>query len=205
MQARENKILLEEKGIVMVSLVGATGVGKTTLLEKALTFLTDKYSIAVICGHKDDADRLARSGVDVMQVERDQEQTSLDAAMIARALEELPLDVLDLIFIENDEHAGLNSNDLGEQFKVIVASVEEGMDKPGRYAGFRDGFAAVINKIDLLPDDNFDLGSYINQLLEINDKLKVFPLSAQKEEGIEEWSQLIGRALWKGRRNINVI
>lgn len=203
MNAHENKMLLEEKGIVMVNVIGASAVGKTTLLEKALSFLTDKYSIAMISSNKGDVERLARAGVDVVQVNKD--QGPLDAAMVARALKELPLDVLDLIFIENDEYTSPNNNDLGEQFKIVVASVEEGMDKPRQYAGFRDAFAAVITKIDLLPNENFDLGSYINQLLEVNDKLKIFPLSAQKEEGIEEWSQLIGRMLWKGRRNINVI
>jgi hydrogenase nickel incorporation protein HypB len=125
---------------------------------------------------------------------------------VAQAIEQLPLDALDLIFVENIGNILCTAEvDLGENYKVVVASVADGMHVPEKYPlAFRNAFAATITKADLLPHVNFNLGAYISQLMELNSDLKIFPVSARKDEGIEEWGQLIGRMLWKGRRLINV-
>ena len=48
--------------------------------------------------------------------------------------------------------------DLGEQSRVVIASVTEGDDKPIKYPHmFRDSEVMILNKIDLLPYVPFDV------------------------------------------------
>ncbi|MDN5345522.1 MAG: hydrogenase nickel incorporation protein HypB [Clostridia bacterium] len=207
--AAENRRLLEEKGVVMVNLISGPGAGKTTLLERTLPLLKDKLGVAVIEGDiytTRDAERIAGTGVEAVQINT-RGACHLDAAMVNEALRQLPLNDLDIIFVENVGNLVCPAEfDLGDDYKIVVASVPEGMDKPAKYPlAFQKAFAALITKIDLLPYSDFNLGAYIEQLLTINPNLKIFPLSALKGEGVEEWSQFIGRVAWKRRRNLDVI
>lgn len=207
--AVRNRELLEQKGVVMVNLISGPGAGKTTLLEKTIPLLTDKFNVAVIEGDiytTQDADRIAKTGVEVVQINT-QGACHLDAAMIDEAFKQLPLDELDLIFVENVGNLVCPAEfDLGDDFKVVVSSVTEGMDKPAKYPlAFREAAAAVITKTDLLPYVEFNLGSYVEKLFKINSNIMIFPVAAVKDEGIEEWSQLIGRLVWKKRRQLNIM
>ncbi|TGE31135.1 hydrogenase nickel incorporation protein HypB [Desulfosporosinus sp. Sb-LF] len=207
--AAVNRRLLEGKGVVMVNLIGGPGAGKTTLLEKTLPLLTDKFCVAVIEGDiytTYDAERIAKTGVEVVQINT-HGACHLDAKMIGDALNQLPLDELDLIIIENVGNLVCPAEfDLGDDYKITISSVTEGMDKPAKYPlAFREAYGVVITKTDLLPYTVFNLGSYVEELFKINGNLKIFPVSALKDEGIEDWSQLIGRMIWRKRRNLTVI
>ena len=205
--ALKNKLLLKEKGIVMVNLISSPGAGKTTLLEKTLPLLKDKFGVGVIEGDiytTQDAERIAQKGVEVVQINTEG-ACHLDAAMIREALDQLPIDKLDIIFVENVGNLVCPAEfDLGDDLKIVVSSVAEGMDKPAKYPlAFQKACANVITKIDLMPYTDFDLGAYIESVLKINPNLKVFPLSAVKDYGVEEWGQFIGRMLWNRRRESN--
>lgn len=207
--AAGNRRLLEGKGVVMVNLIGEPGAGKTTLLEKTLPLLTDKFCVAVIEGDiytTCDADRIAKTGVEVVQINT-HGAYSLDAKMIEDALKQLPLIELDLIIIKNVRNLVSPAEfDLGDDFKITISSVTEGMDKQAKDPlAFREAYAVVITKTDLLPNTDFNLGSYAEKLFKINSNIKIFPVSALKDEGTEEWSQLLGRMIWKKRRNLTVI
>lgn len=207
--AAGNRRLLEEKGVVMVNLIGGPGAGKTTLLEKTLPLLSDKFCVAVIEGDSYttcDADRIAKTGVEAVQINT-RGACHLDAKMIEEALKQLPLDELDLIIIENVGNLVCPAQfDLGDDYKFVLSSVTEGVDKPAKYPlAFRQAFGVVITKTDLFPYTDFNLGSYIEELFEINNKLKIFPVSSLKDEGTEEWSQLVGRMIWRKRRGLTVM
>lgn len=207
--AKKNRNIMNENGIIMINLIGGPGAGKTTLLEKTLRLLNDKFNVAVINGDpytSYDAEKLAATGVvDVVQINT-QNNCCLNAGMVARAIEQLPLEQLDLIIIENVGNILCTVDvDLGENFRLLAVSVTDGMHGPEKYPlAFKSAFAVAITKTDLLPHVNFNLGAYISQLMQVNSNLKIFPLSAEKDEGTEDWSQLIGRMLWKGRRFISV-
>jgi hydrogenase nickel incorporation protein HypB len=67
-------------------------------------------------------------------------------------------------------------------------SVTEGEDKPLKYPDmFMTSNICVINKIDLLPYLDFDLGKAKDYALRVNPKLKFFEISATTGEGMEEW------------------
>ncbi|MEL7563941.1 MAG: hydrogenase nickel incorporation protein HypB [Dehalobacterium sp.] len=202
--ALKNQMLLKEKGVVMVNLISSPGAGKTTLLEKTLPLLKDKFGVGVIEGDiytTQDAERIAQKGVEVVQINTEG-ACHLDAAMIREALDQLPMDHLDIVFVENVGNLVCPAEfDLGGDLKIVVSSVSEGMDKPAKYPlAFQKSCANVITKVDLVPYTDFDLGAFIETVFKINPTLKIFPVSAVKDEGIEEWSQFIGRMLWKRRR-----
>ena len=78
--------------------------------------------------------------------------------------------------------------DLGERAKVAILSVTEGEDKPLKYP---DMFAAahlmVLNKTDLLPHLDFDVGQCIAYARRVNPAIEVLQLSARTGEGLAAW------------------
>ena len=102
--AERNRRILEEKGVVAFDIMGAIGSGKTSLIEYLIEKLKEKnHKIGVIAGDvvsEIDAKRFKRYGVKVIGVNTGKE-CHLDAHMVEHALEDLPLEELDVIFIEN--------------------------------------------------------------------------------------------------------
>ena len=83
----------------------------------------------------------------------------LDAHLVHRALHQLPLQGLDLLFIENVGNLVCPASfDLGAHRNVTLLSVTEGDDKPAKYPViFRAAHLVVLSKADLLPVlDDFD-------------------------------------------------
>ncbi len=92
-------------GVFVVSLVSSPGSGKTAFLEKTLTLLGKNYRVAALVGDlatENDAVRLARSQAPVKQITTGT-LCHLEAAMVAKALEEEEWDLnqLDFLFVEN--------------------------------------------------------------------------------------------------------
>lgn len=190
--AGENRRALEKSGVLMVNLISGPGAGKTTLLEKTIAALKGELRLGVIEGDictTRDAERIQKAGVVVVQINTDG-ACHLDASLITRAFAEIPLESLDLLFIENVGNLVCPAEfDLGEDFKVALLSVSEGSDKPAKYPlVFREAQAVVINKIDLLPYTDFDLEAVRKELSGINGSLEIFPLAAKTGEGVEVWS-----------------
>ena len=106
-----------------------------------------------------DADRLRRYGFPALQITTGG-TCHLDASMVRRALAALPLDDLDVLFVENVGNLVCPASyDLGEDAKVVVLSVAEGDDKPLKYPGiFRRARLMLLHKIDLLPHTRFGRG-----------------------------------------------
>ena len=79
--------------------------------------------------------------------------------MVRSALPSIPLDEIDLLVIENVGNLVCPAEfRVGEDARVMVASVTEGEDKPLKYPlMFRACELVVLNKIDLLPHVDFDV------------------------------------------------
>ena len=197
--AAELRKRFTEAGILCLNLVSSPGSGKTTLLERTLEILREKIAIGVIEGdvHTDnDARRLAGYGVPVQQIETGG-ACHLDAKMINRALKNLPLDGLKLLFIENIGNLVCPSSyDLGEDMKVAIVSTAEGDDKPQKYpAMFARSGVLVINKTDLLPHVDFDPQAAIGYARALSPDILIFKLSCKTGEGLEKWCEwLLGEA-----------
>jgi hydrogenase nickel incorporation protein HypB len=124
------------RGTLVLNLLSSPGSGKTALLERTLTELDGKVRAAVIVGDlatANDGERLCGKGAAVVQI-----QTGvichLDAAMIERALDQLPEEAIEILFIENVGNLVCpTAYDLGEALRVVFLSVTEGEDKPLKY------------------------------------------------------------------------
>ncbi len=181
---------LTQSGILTVNLIGSPGSGKTALLEATLDRL-EGLRAAVIEGDiatAFDAERIERKGAPAVQINTEG-ACHLDANMVLGAAHELDLDHLDLLFIENVGNLVCPATwDLGEDLKVVVASVAEGDEKPRKYPGiFERAAACVLNKTDLLPYVDFDVERFRRDAGLVNPRIDFLPLSAREGTGVDEW------------------
>jgi hydrogenase nickel incorporation protein HypB len=189
--AAENRAWFGTQGIFVVNLISSPGSGKTTLLIETLNALKYKFRCAVIEGDQQtdlDAQRIALTGVPVRQVNTGQ-ACHLDAAMIKKAVSELAVAGLDLLFIENVGNLICPAEfDLGENIKVVLMSVTEGEEKPLKYPLiFHLSAAAVLTKIDLIPYLHFDLALTEKNIHQVNPKAVILHTSAYTHEGLQDW------------------
>jgi len=187
---------LDAAGVVALNLVSSPGSGKTLLLERTLEALGEELAIAVVTGDiqtQNDADRLARHTDRLVQAVVTGGACHLDASQVSQALDAIDLERTRLLFIENVGNLVCPASwDLGEAAKVTVFSVTEGEDKPLKYPKiFRVSSQVVINKIDLLPYVDFDLGLAKANATAINPELRFFTTSARSGEGLEEWFEFL--------------
>ena len=186
--ARDNRAAFARKGVFALNFVSSPGSGKTTLLVRTINDLKGRLPIVVIEGDQqtsNDAERIRATGAPALQVNTGK-GCHLDAHMVGHALEELPLPEGGLLFIENVGNLVCPAAfDLGEAHKVVVLSVTEGEDKPLKYP---DMFAAadlmLLNKADLLPHLDFDVGACLANALKVNPRLQTLVVSARSGEGL---------------------
>jgi hydrogenase nickel incorporation protein HypB len=193
--AAANRALFKEHGLYALNLIGSPGAGKTTILEQTLARLGLK--VGIVQGDIQtslDADRVRKAGAEAVQIETGG-ACHLDAAMVAVALEELPLDRVDLLIIENVGNLICPTGyDLGEDEKVAVLSVAEGDEKVAKYPSiFIRAGVVLINKIDLLPYTNFSMERAMGDLSRLHAGTTVFPLSGRTGEGLEPWCDYLRR------------
>ncbi len=198
--AEQNRKMFTEKGIFVLNVMSSPGSGKTTTLEKTLVRITPQIKSAVIVGDictTNDADRLAVSGVPVVQINTDEfgGDCHLAAHVIEKAVGGLDLDDIDLLIVENVGNLVCPAEfDIGEDARVVVLSVTEGEDKPVKYPlMFRECEVALLNKIDLLPYLDYDKDQAVDFIHQVHPDMPIFEISAKTEEGFEPWLEWLAR------------
>jgi len=189
--AQENRQLLDSKGVLMINIMSSPGAGKTSLILQTIAGLRGKTRIGVVEGDVSssiDAERVGREGVPVIQINTGGE-CHLDANMVRRALNNLPLDDIDLLFIENVGNLICTAEfAIGAHKNAVIGSIPEGDDKPLKYPlMFTIADALLLNKIDLLPYLKFDSVAYEKAVKGLNNKVKIFPVSCTTGQGIDQW------------------
>jgi hydrogenase nickel incorporation protein HypB len=189
--AEQNRAYLQARGIYSLNLLSSPGSGKTTLLVETLKELRGEIGCAVIEGDQqtsNDAQKIAVTKVPVVQINTRQ-ACHLDAFHVRQALEALPLEDVQLLFIENVGNLICPANfDLGESEKVAIMSITEGEDKPVKYPlPFHLAKLLVLTKMDLLPHLRFDMDLCKEYAKRINPTLKILYTSAYTRLGFEEW------------------
>ena len=195
--------LMRQKGILMINMIGSPGSGKTTLLEKLLPQLD--LRCAVIEGDvatSRDAERIAATGTPVVQINT-QGGCHLEAHLVRKALREIPIDDIDVLFIENVGNLVCPAEfDLGESFKMAISSVPEGDDKPLKYLSlFHKAKAVLLTKIDVLPFIKFDKSAFWSDVEKLNPKAARFELAVLEGKGLDEVSVSIKTWLSEVRGN----
>jgi hydrogenase nickel incorporation protein HypB len=203
-QAHLNRALFRSKGLLAVNVLSSPGAGKTTLLQRTLTDLGARLPAAVVVGDlatDNDARRLRMPGVEAVQITTGN-VCHLEAAMVAKACQQLHLDGRRLLFIENVGNLVCPASyDLGEDLRVVLLSVTEGEDKPLKYPKvFKTADAVLVTKTDLASAAGFDRAAALANVRDIAPQVGVFELSARSGEGLAAWyAYLEGRAVSRAR------
>ncbi len=189
--AIKNSLYLSMRNILCLNLISSPGSGKTTILARTITDLKGKIRIGVIEGDIQtdiDAQRIRATEAPAIQINTDG-ACHLSAEQVNKALKKLPVDMLDLIFIENVGNLVCPSAfELGETGKIVVLSVAEGDDKPVKYpAIFAKSKVLLLNKIDLLGFVDFNLERACADARRLNKTIEIFPVSAKTGEGMDKW------------------
>jgi hydrogenase nickel incorporation protein HypB len=171
--------------------VSSPGSGKTSLVERTLSYLKNKTKIAVIEGDVQtdlDAKRIEALNTPVVQIVTNG-ACHLEANLVRDAFVQFKENKIEILIIENVGNLVCPAGyDLGEDVKVIIASTTEGDDKPLKYpAMFRNSSVLIINKTDLLPFVNCSIDAIKKNALSINPALKIFEVSCQTDAGINKW------------------
>ena len=189
--AERNRQLLDSNNVFTVNLMSSPGAGKTSLILETIKSLKGKVKIGVIEGDVSssiDAEKVGKEGVPVLQINTGG-GCHLDANMLSSALGNLPLQDIELLFIENVGNLICPASfALGDHKKAVILSTPEGDDKPFKYPLMFDiADVVLVNKIDLLASLNFDIKVFSQTVKGINEKAEIFKISCTTGQGIQEW------------------
>jgi hydrogenase nickel incorporation protein HypB len=190
-KARANKSRLNKYGILTINIMSSPGAGKTSLILSTIKKLRKKVRIAVIEGDvasSVDAEKVNEMGIPVVQINT-AGGCHLEANMVEKALNDLPLKDTDLLFIENVGNLICpNAFALGEDRRVMIASLPEGDDKPHKYpAMFADTDVILLNKVDLQPYLDFNTDAFKKVVTGLNPDVTIFPVSCKTGAGMAAW------------------
>ncbi|MCL0051223.1 hydrogenase nickel incorporation protein HypB [Thermodesulfovibrionales bacterium] len=197
--AQDNKRVFSSMGVYVINLMSSPGAGKTSLLEMTINELDGRLKAGVIEGDitgTDDAARINALGIPVVQINTGS-ACHLDANMINEVLGDLPLNDLDIVFIENVGNLVCPAEfNVGEDIKTMVLSLPEGDDKPLKYPlMFQESDVLIINKIDLKPFLGVSIEKIKSDALSLNPSIRIFEVSCKTGEGIDEWAKWLHSTL----------
>jgi hydrogenase nickel incorporation protein HypB len=194
--ANENRKRLDAYKIHAIDVMGSVGSGKTSLIKAIVSKLKNQMRIAVIEGDVTttiDSDLIASEGVPTVQVNTGKE-CHLDANLIKKALDRMPLDKLDLIFIENVGNLICPAEfPLGSDKRLVVISVTEGPYMVLKHPMiFLDANVVAINKVDVATAMGVEPEKLSADVAKLNTKAVTVHTSCKKGKGIDEVIRALG-------------
>lgn len=192
-EAAHNRAHLDEYGLLCINLMSSPGAGKTTLLEA--TIKASGLKIGVVEGDLEtnmDANRVINAGGVAYQISTGQ-TCHLDAFMVHNGLHHLPLNELDLVFIENVGNLVCPASyDVGAHLNAVLISVPEGSDKVAKYpVMFRAADVVIITKTGLLEHFDFDVELVKKEARKLNPKVDIIEVDSKSGQGIDKWINYI--------------
>ena len=190
--AERNRQRLQDAGVLAINLMASPGAGKTSFILATIRELAGRARVGVVegdvAGSVDTETVLDGGAHDAVQINTGG-GCHLEAGMIERALDDLDLDGLNILFIENVGNLICPTSwDLGEAVKVCLASTPEGSDKPIKYPElFAVSDVVVLNKVDLMEHLDFDRVQFDEALQALNSDVTVFDVSSRTGEGVDAW------------------
>ena len=180
---------LSEDGILVVNVMGAPGVGKTTTLKNIFPHLKTKKPYVIEGDIESDIDTvdLRNMGFDTYQINTFG-ACHLDAPLIHDAIHHMDFDREGILFIENIGNLVCPAEfSIGEHVKMLISTVTEGSDKPYKYPlAFEKADLILINKCDLLPYVDFDEEFFVKGVRAQNKDVPIFKVSGRTGEGYDE-------------------
>lgn len=193
--SEEVKAVLAARHICMINVMGSPGAGKTSLITTLINRLKEDFRIGVIEGDiagQVDAERIASLGIPAVQLNTDG-ACHIEAMSIQHILPELPLDDLDVIFVENIGNLVCPAEfRIGESLRITLLSIPEGDDKVEKYPlMFTDTDCLVLNKYDMIPYFDFDEARVSANYETVNPKAPLFKVSSRSGDGIDGLAEFI--------------
>jgi len=194
--AEENKELLQKHHAVAIDVMGAIGSGKTSLIEKMVQALKEKYRMAAFKGDLTttiDAELIGRHGVEVVAISTGKE-CHLDANLVRKALQRIDLEKTDVLFIENVGNLICPAEfPLGSEKRVVVVSVTEGPYMVVKHPFiFMEADVVVINKVDLAQAMGVDVKKLQTDVGKVNPRARVVATNCRSGEGVKEVIDALG-------------
>lgn len=191
-EAKHNRIHLEDHGILGINLMSSPGSGKTTLLEVLADVANFKF--AVVEGDLEterDAERLRAKGIFATQIQTGT-ACHLDAFMVHKGLHDMPLESIDVCFVENVGNLVCPASyDVGTHLNIVLVSVPEGEDKIAKYpVMFRQADLILITKTDLLPHFQYDMKREKAEARRIKPNVDILEVNVKDIESVKavaEW------------------
>jgi hydrogenase nickel incorporation protein HypB len=201
--AEKNRSRFADSDVFALDVLASPGSGKTTTILATIGLLRDRLRIAVIEGDiasKVDAEKVKAHGIPAVQINTGG-ACHLEADMVSRALDALPLDDLDLVIIENVGNLVCPTEfDLGQGARIVILSVPEGHDKPLKYPGiFAQADAVLLNKVDAISFFDFDEDEFVESVRRLNGHAPIFRMSAKTGEGVSEWAEWLAERVAEAR------
>lgn len=199
--SEEVKDTLAAHHICMINVMGSPGAGKTSLITSLIDSLKEDFRVGVIEGDiagQVDAERIASLGIPAVQLNTDG-ACHIEAMSIQHILPELPLDDLDVIFVENIGNLVCPAEfRIGESLRITILSIPEGDDKVEKYPlMFTDTDCLVLNKYDMIPYFDFDEARVSANYETVNPDAPLFKVSSRTKDGIQELSAFISEHIRK--------
>src|SRR5262249_5465649 len=187
---------LAGQGTVVVRLISSPAAGHTALLDATAPDWGSQRRLGVLVGDIEtdrDCQRLAPL-MPAVQITTGG-ACHLELPLVERGLERLGNGPFDFLFIEDVGNLVCPaSHDVGYHRRVILLSVTEGDDKPGKYPkAFRTSQAMIVTKTDLLPHVPFSIDAATADARRIQPELDVFSVCAPDCAGIEGWCSYLDR------------
>lgn len=195
---------LRNNGIYAINIMASPGAGKTSFILATIRALPQHIRLGVIEGDTApvtiDSDKVRDQGIPVVQINTGGE-CHLDAPMIDKALNHLPIDNLDMVIVENVGNLICPAAfKLGTRANVLIASIPEGDDKPYKYPNIYRGLdVLIINKIDLLPYLDFRMDYFRKGVEMLNPGLTTFEVSCKSNQGLDEWVDWLSKQLQQSK------
>jgi hydrogenase nickel incorporation protein HypB len=193
-EAARNLALLQRHDVRAFDIMGSIGSGKTSIIEKIVPILErDGLKAGAIAGDvvgEDDYVRLKALDIPVINLNTGTE-CHLDAHLVGHALEDLPLQELDLLFIENVGNMVCPTDfELGTDARIVVVSVTEGDDVVNKHPMiFRVSDVGVVNKIDIAQAVGASVTRMLNDMSRIAPHVKQIVMSVKTGQGIREFAE----------------
>ncbi len=196
--ARNNRHTLEQFGITGFNIMGAIGSGKTMLIEKTVKRLRTVYRIGAMAGDvvaRLDASRFEKLGIPVVGLNTGKE-CHLDAHLVKHGLDELPLESLDILFMENVGNLICPTDyELGEHKRIVIVSVSEGDDIVEKHPLiFGTADLIIVNKIDIAESVDADADKMVRDARIINPRIDVIKMSLKKCTGFDKWINFVKKS-----------
>ena len=194
--ALETQKNLSERGIFCINVMGAPGVGKTSVMKQIAQRAAFKpYVIEGDIESDLDTAALNALGINTVQINT-HGACHLDAPSIQTALKEVKSLQDGVLFIENIGNLVCPAEfNIGEHAKMLIVSTTDGSDKPYKYPlAFEKADLIILNKNDLTPYLDFDYDFFLKGVLLQNKNATVIRVSARTGEGFDDVVTWIERA-----------